>query len=456
MDAEMCIVGGGPAGMALARALLRHGVTFDCFERHSDVGGLWDRTNPGTPVYDSAHFISSKTMSHYVGDPMPEWYPDYPSYRQIHDYLRSFADEYGLRDRMTFSTEVTAAVPVHGGWRVTLRRQDGSTEERTYAALAAASGTNWHPVLPDYPGEFTGEIRHSQTYGSSDELRGKRVLVIGAGNSGVDIACDAARSADRAFLSVRRGYHFIPKHVFGVPADVFAANGPQLPMWLEQRVFGALLRLLNGDMTRLGLPKPDHRVFETHPIMNTQVLHHLGHGDLIAKPDVERFDGDQVVFVDGTREPIDLVLCATGYAWRIPYVPASEVDWSSSPSGASDQRRPSMYLTAIGRTNPRLYGMGYVETNGGAYKLFDEVADLIARAYMARREGTAEGLEELIRTDRVDLRGGVKHVPTQRHASYVESGTFVRHLARVRKRLGWPSPTPRDFDHLRTRPGPRA
>jgi hypothetical protein len=115
-----------------------------------------------------------------------------------------------------------------------------------------------------------------------------------------------------------------------------------------------------------------------------------------------------------------------------------------------------MYLTAIGRTNPRLYGMGYVETNGGAYKLFDEVADLIARAYMARREGTAEGLEELIRTDRVDLRGGVKHVPTQRHASYVESGTFVRHLARVRKRLGWPSPTPRDFDHLRTRPGPRA
>ncbi len=441
MTAEVCIVGGGPAGMALARALLRHGVSFDCFERHTDVGGLWDRTNPGTPVYDSAHFISSKTQSHYVGDPMPDHYPDYPSHRQIHDYLKAFAVTYGLRDRITFGTEVSSAEPVPQGWRVTVRRPDGATEERSYQALVCASGTNWFPHLPHYPGAFTGELRHSQTYCSTDELRGKRVLVIGAGNSGVDIACDAARSADKAFLSVRRGYHFIPKHVFGVPADVFAANGPTLPMWLEQRVFGALLRLLNGDVTRLGLPKPDHKVFETHPIMNTQVLHHLGHGDLTAKPDVRRFDGSTVEFVDGSREEIDLVLCATGYEWRLPYVPTNALEWSHG--------RPDLYLTAISRKNPRLYTMGYVETNGGAYKLFDEVADLIARAYVARRDGTAEVLEELLRTDRTDLRGGLKQVPTQRHASYVESGTFVRHLAKVRKRLGWPSPAPHDFDRLR-------
>ena len=447
MDDEVCIVGGGPAGMALARALLRHGVTFACFERHTGVGGLWDRTNPGTPVYDSAHFISSKTQSHYVGDPMPDDYPDYPSHRQIHAYLESFADSYGLRDHITFDTEVLSAEPILGGWRVRIRTVDGTTEDRTFSALACASGTNWFPVLPAYPGTFTGELRHSQTYSSTDELRGKRVLVIGAGNSGVDIACDAARSAAKAFLSVRRGYHFIPKHVFGMPADVFAANGPQLPMWLEQRVFGGLLRLLNGDVSRLGLPKPDHRVFETHPIMNTQVLNHLGHGDLTAKPDVARFDGDEVVFVDGTREQIDLVLCATGYQWRLPYVPAAELDWTMG--------RPELYLTAISRRNPRLYGMGYVETNGGAYKLFDEVADLIARTFVARRDGEAEGIEELLRTDRTDLRGGLKQVKTQRHASYVESGTFVRHLKKIRKRLGWPSPTPTDFDHLRVTSGAR-
>ena len=123
-------------------------------------------------------------------------------------------------------------------------------------------------------------MRHTQTYRSSEELRGKRVLIIGAGNSGADIACDAARTAARAFLSVRRGYHFIPKHIFGKPADVFAAESPPMPRWLEQRVFGVLLRLLNGDLSRLGLPRPDHRIFETHPILNTQVLHFLSHGDL--------------------------------------------------------------------------------------------------------------------------------------------------------------------------------
>ncbi len=122
---------------------------------------------------------------------------------------------------------------------------------------------------------------------------------------------------------MRRGYHFIPKHLFGIPSDEFAASGPHLPMWLEQRVFGLMLRLLNGKTTRYGLPKPDHKLFETHPIMNTQLLHHLSHGDIHARPDVQRFDGTTVHFVDGTSEDVDLVLCATGYRWNIPYVDPS-------------------------------------------------------------------------------------------------------------------------------------
>ena len=92
--------------------------------------------------------------------------------------------------------------------------------------------------MPSYPGLFAGEMRHTQTYRSAEEFRGKRVLIIGAGNSGADIACDAARTAARAFLSVRRGYHFVPKHIFGKPADVFAAETPSMPRWLQQRVFG--------------------------------------------------------------------------------------------------------------------------------------------------------------------------------------------------------------------------
>ncbi|MDX5366141.1 MAG: NAD(P)-binding domain-containing protein, partial [Alphaproteobacteria bacterium] len=414
---RVCVVGGGPAGLSLARTFLRHGIPFDVHERHSDVGGLWDRSNPGSPVYDSAHFISSRTQSHYHDFPMPEDYPDYPSGRQIHRYMQGFAEAYGLKRHIRFNTSVEKAeMQKDGSWQVTL----STGETKPYAALVCANGTNWHPVMPEYPGEFTGEMRHAVSFRSMDEFKGKRVLVIGAGNSGCDIACDAAKAADAAFISLRRGYHFLPKHLFGIPADVFAHEGPQLPMWLTQRIFGVILRILNGDITRLGLQKPDHRLFESHPILNTQLLHYLGHGDIKAKPDVARFEGKTVHFKDGTSEEIDLVLCATGYTWKVPYVDPALFDWKEG--------RPDLYMNLFSRKNSTLYALGFMETNGGAYKLFDEMADLIARAILARSNGTAAALDTLVSEDRPDLSGGIKFVGSARHATYVEIDAYRKQI----------------------------
>ena len=436
---RVCVVGGGPAGLSLARTFLRHGIPFDVYERHSDVGGLWDRSNPGSPVYDSAHFISSKTQSHYHDFPMPEDYPDYPSGKQIHRYMQGFADAYGLKGHIRFNTSVEKTeMQKDGSWLVTL----STGETKPYAALVCANGTNWHPVMPEYPGTFTGEMRHAVSFRSMDEFKGKRVLVIGAGNSGCDIACDAAKAADAAFISLRRGYHFVPKHLFGIPADVVAHGGPQLPMWLAQRVLGVILRILNGDLTRLGLQKPDHRLFESHPILNTQLLHYLGHGDIKAKPDVARFEGKTVHFKDGTAEEIDLVLCATGYTWKVPYVDPALFDWKEG--------RPDLYMNLFSRKNPTLYALGFMETNGGAYKLFDEMADLIARTILARATGTAGALDPLIASDRPDLSGGIKFVGSARHATYVEIDAYRAHMKRLRKRFGWDDLAPGCFDMLRT------
>lgn len=437
---RVCVVGGGPAGLSLARTFLRHGIPFDVYERHSDVGGLWDRTNPGSPIYDSAHFISSKTQSHYHDFPMPDDYPDYPSNRQIHTYMQSFADAYGLRDHIRFSTSVEKAdMQANGSWRVTL----STGETKSYGSLICANGTNWHPAMPDYPGEFTGEMRHAVTFSSMDEFRGKRVLIIGAGNSGCDIACDAAKGADAAFISLRRGYHFLPKHLFGLPADVVAHDGPHLPMWLTQRIFGVILRILNGDLTRLGLQKPDHRLFETHPILNTQLLHYLGHGDIKAKPDVARFEGKTVHFKDGTSEEIDLVICATGYTWKVPYVDPSLFTWKEG--------RPDLYMNLFSREHPTLYSLGFMETNGGAYKLFDEMADLVARTILARAKGGKEvdSVNRLIANDRPDLSGGIKFVGSSRHATYVEIDAYRKQMKRIRKRLGWNDLDDGCFDKLR-------
>jgi cation diffusion facilitator CzcD-associated flavoprotein CzcO len=430
--APVCVVGGGPAGLSLARTFKAQGIPFVVYERHGDVGGLWDPANEGSPIYQSAHFISSRTQSHYHDFPMPDDYPDYPSNRQILAYMRAFATRFDLYPHIRFNTQVSEARLADGRWQVTL--STGETVE--HSAVVCANGTNWHPSTAQYPGHFTGELRHSVTYKSIDEFRGKRVLVIGAGNSGCDIACDAAKMADEAFISLRRGYHFIPKHIFGVPADAFAASGPQLPMWLEQRVFGVMLRLLNGDLTRLGLQKPDHRIFETHPILNTQLLHYLAHGDIAAKPDVARFEGKIVHFKDGTAQEIDLIIAATGYQWKIPYLDPALFQWKDG--------RPKLYMNLFSREVPSLYALGFMETNGGAYKLFDQMADLIARTIAARARGGAgaHAVNALIATDAPDLSGGIRFAGSSRHAAYVEIAAYRKHMRKIRKRLGWPDLEP--------------
>lgn len=425
-----CVVGAGPAGLAMARALLRHRQEFDCFERHSDVGGIWDQDNPGSPIYDSTHFISSRSMSGFHGFPMPKRFPDYPHHRQVLSYLREFAGAYGLRDRVTTSTAVERAEPeAGGGWRVTL----ATGELRRYDNLVCANGTTWDPNRPRLAGEFSGEIVHSSGYRSQSALKGKRVLVVGAGDSGVDIACDAAQVADAAWISMRRGYYVVPKHIFGTPADVFAESGPNIPMAVAQRLLPLVIRLQIGRQERYGLPSPDHRLFESHPIVNTQILHHLSHGDLAVKPGIERLEGDQVRFADGSREPIDLIIGATGYRFSIPYVDQELFEWKGG--------RPQLYMYLLSPGRDDLYAIGLTEGDGGAYALFDEMADLIASTIRcAAGDSTqARRLAELRRRPAVDVSGGVRHVASDRHAAYLHLPAYRKAAAKVRSLMGWGS-----------------
>jgi hypothetical protein len=437
-----CIVGAGPAGLTAARALLKAGIEFDLFERHSDVGGIWDPENEGSPMYDSAHFISSKWTSHFYGFPMPEDFPDYPTNRQILDYIRSFARAYGLYGHITFETAVEHASPVGDGeWLVTL----AGGEQRRYAGLICANGTTWNPNVPDYPGmeEFAGDLRHAVTYRRAAEFDGKRVLIVGGGNSGVDIACDAATHAEKAFYSVRRGYRYLPKFVFDVPLDVFINEGGELPDGVVvPEDPSAMIDVLVGDLTRFGLPAPDHEALLSHPIVNTQVLHHLAHADLFAKPDVERFTETGAVFADGSEEDLDLVLLATGYGWKIPYVDESLIEWK--------QNHPQLYLNVFHRSIDSLYVLGMIEFASAAYQRFDEMAQLVVGDIKARQSGEQrEKLREFKATHRPDLRGEMEYIDSPRHANYVEVHTYVETLASLRAELGWPAPDEEFYEGLR-------
>ena len=207
----VCVIGAGATGLAAVKNLREQGFAVDCYERETGVGGLWNWRHDRSPVYASAHLISSKPGSQYPDFPMPDDWPDYPHHTLVHSYLERYAEHFGLREHIWFGTEVVrvspAGDPAAGYWDVTTRVGQRERTSR-YAAVVVANGHHWSPKLPRYDGlsEYRGEVIHASSYKDPAQLRGRKVLVIGGGNTGCDIAVEAAQQAARCWHSTRRGY----------------------------------------------------------------------------------------------------------------------------------------------------------------------------------------------------------------------------------------------------------
>lgn len=423
-----CIIGAGPSGLAAAAAFRKHGVPYDHLERHRGVGGLWDLNNPGTPMYESAHLISSKTMSGFIDFPMPAEFPDYPRREQVLTYIQSFARHHDLERHIEFGREVES-VTVGDGFADVI----SGRETRRYRGVVCASGVNWDPLVPEYEGDFSGELRHSATYKHPREFEGKRVVIVGLGNSGADIACDAVHRARSVIVSTRRGYYFIPKFIFGAPADVFNSRGPHLPLWLERPIFSFLQKLLVGDVSQLGMPEPDHAILESHPLLNDQLLHHLHHGDVTLRGAIRGFRGSTVQFADGTETEADFVLLATGYSRRIAYLPTALF---------KDGRATSNFLTCFNPAAPHVFTLGFSELNGALYTHLSRLAELTARVARALLEqpDVASRFYAWAEKNAFDPSGGRRYIDSPRHANYHDSRTLTKHTLRAFKAMNWPSP----------------
>jgi Flavin-binding monooxygenase-like len=410
--APYAVIGAGPSGLAAARNLQRFGIPWTGFELGDDVGGLWNIAGPRSTVYESAHLISSRTTTQFSEFPMGAGVADYPSHKELFRYFTDFADHFGLRDGFTFATEVERIEPTDGAWRVTANGQT-----TTHAGVLIANGTLSEPKVPSFPGTFDGTVLHTSDYKSASVFAGKRVLVIGAGNSGCDIAVDAVHYADSVDLSVRRGYHFVPKYLFGKPADTLNQGKP-LPPRIKQAIDSRVLRMFTGDPTRFGFPRPDHKIYESHPIVNTLVLHHIGHGDIQVRKDVDRLDGSGVRFVDGSRSDYDLVVLATGYTLHYPFVDPQLLDWTGMA--------PDLYLNVFSRRDPNLFVLGMIEASGIGWQGRYEQAELVASAIRARDEAPDRwaAFEGRVHGPRPDLSGGYHYLGLERMAYYVNKDAY--------------------------------
>jgi hypothetical protein len=343
------IIGAGFSGLGMAAAFQRHGIAFDIVEAADDLGGNWYHG-----VYETVHIISSRRTTEFPDFPMPADWPDFPSAGQMLVYLRAFAEARSLRPHIRFGTRVTGVAPTADDrWEVTT--EPGET--RIYAGVVVCNGHHWDMRLPHYPGTFTGELIHAKQYTRPEQLRDRRVLDIGGGNSACDIAAEAARIGTSAHISLRRGYWFMPKTMLGVPTVEIIP--PWMPLWLQRPLLRAMIRIVVGRYECYGLPHPDHAPFAHHPTISTELLHYLRHGTITPHPDIAGFDGRTVTFVDGTSVAVDLIVAATGYKVSFPFLSEGIVTWAGGMpqliGGVLPPAHKNLYVFGLGQ--PR-YGAG--------------------------------------------------------------------------------------------------
>jgi hypothetical protein len=398
------------------------------------IGGNWryENDNGTSSAYRSLHINSARKLMSYKAFPMPEDYPDYPSHWQVAKYFDDYAERFGLKERITFNTQVVSAEPVDGEWEVTVEdAEDGRRSER-YRAVLVANGHHWKPRWPEppFPGAegYEGEQMHVHHYREPGVLEGRRVLVLGIGNSAVDVAVESSRIAEATFLAMRRGAYVLPKFLGGKPIDESATPAmSRLPIPMQRFFFNRLLKMSIGEMTDYGLPKPDHKLLEAHPTVSSELLPRLGHGDIAAKPNIERFAGGRVVrFADGSEEEIDLVVYCTGYKIEFPFL-------DEKVFAARDNRMP-LYKRAVSVENHGLYFIGFVQPLGPIMPVAEAqsewIADLLAGK--AALPSAVEMRQEIADYDRWLHK---RFVSSKRHTIEVDFHPYLRDIRKERKRF---------------------
>ncbi len=372
----VAIIGAGCSGFTTGKRLKDYDIPFEIFEASDDIGGNWYFGNPNgmSAAYKSLHIDTSKYRLAFEDFPVPEVWPDYPHHADLLRYFHDYVAHFGLREYIRFNTRVEKAVRRQGGgWTLTL----STGETKHFDALVVANGHHWASRIPEYPGQFAGSQIHSHQYRSPFEpvdCIGKRVLVVGMGNSAMDVASELSQRpiAEKLCVSARRGIWVFPKYYKGQPLDKNPA-----PLWLpkgvRQWLGSRLIKGLVGKMSDYGLPEPEIGPFESHGTVSGEFLLRAGSGDLTMKPGVERLDGDGVIFTDGSREAFDLIVWATGYDIKFPFFadPALQPDAENKP--------PALYKRILKPGVPDLFYMGLAQPLPTLVNFAEQQSKLVAR-----------------------------------------------------------------------------
>ncbi len=418
---KIALIGAGCSGLAALKVLSENGLSnLTCFEKNNQIGGNWVYTagEGHSSICETTHIISSKGLSQYSDFPMPADYPDYPSHQQVLTYFQAYANTFELERFIRFNTEITRAEKIENErWKLTL--QDGNAEEFDY--LIVANGHHAVPRDPAWASDFQGQYFHSHQFKNNRGLEGKRVLVVGAGNSGCDCAVEASRVATKVDLSVRSPQYIIPKFFLGKPTDTFAAGTQWLPSPIKNILHKLAVRIQVGDYADYGLPRPNFPPTRSHPTVNSELLEKIRHGKVQPKPGVTRVAGKTVYFKDDSSAEYDSIIAATGYKMSTPFFDPNFLEWE-------DATNVPLYLRMFHPEHKTLAFIGLVQPQGSVWPLSEAQALLVTRLLKSqwnlpvdlRARACAEG--EAIEKD---------FLKSPRHAVEVHFHPYLRKLQKL-------------------------
>lgn len=425
---KICVIGAGPCGLAGVKNLLQHGLTdVTVFEKNNQLGGNWVFSDNGvhSSIYETTHIISSKRLSEFEDFPMPGSYPDYPSHSQLLTYFNAYADHFGIHPFIRYNTEVVrVARNASNQWHIIYKDSTGEHED-IFDYLLVANGHHWDPLMPTYPGSFSGSQLHSHQYKKAAPFKNKRVLVVGGGNSACDIAVEVSRVSAKTSISIRRGQHIFPKFIFGKPTDRVFAMISWMPFGCKQYLVAFIIRLLQSRYAKYHLKKPSSKPLDVHPTINSELLYFIRHGKIFPCQGIEKLDGDNVCFVDGRQEAFDVIIYATGYKISFPFFNNQFIDFSSCA-------HIPLYRKMIHPDFDNLYFIGLFQPQGCIWPLADYQAKIAAGIISGKLKSPTNLLPKI----RKEIKTSNRFKKSPRHVLEVEYRTFRRQLLKELKKSG--------------------
>ncbi len=358
---ENLIVGAGPAGLAVAGRMKHQQIPFVIIEQQNTLAFTWKNH------YDRLHLHTVKQLSSLPHLPFPEHYPVYVSREQVVHYLENYARHFNIEP--TYQTSLNKLERHNGQW---LAYTNKATPYKANNVILT-TGINRIPNLPNWQGQhlFKGTISHSKTYKNPKPYLGSKVLVIGMGNTGAEVALDLAEQQVETCIAIRSPVSVLPRDVFGNPVQLTAKKLAKIPFGLGDWLGSQIRKIVIGDLSKYGVPlstiHPAVQLRETGktPVVDIGTSNAIKAGKIKVKGDIEALYEDGVIFKDGSQQAFDHIILATGYKAKLQeFVPnmapfLDQYQLPKSPIGNGPLQR----LYFVGFDNYKLGGiLGTIQT----------------------------------------------------------------------------------------------